>query len=239
MSKRLTRKQIKEDIRHDEVQTAVSSTFEKIQSHLHLVIGLAVGLVVVAIAIAAVRSYLAHRDEKSALELAKAIKIHAAPIAEEGAQPDDPKAPTFATEDARRARTREAMEAIGGGPAEDVASLYLADLALAEGDKDAARGHWESFLADNDDHLLATSVRVNLIRLDREDGKAQEVAERLTAELDVSGKSLPEDVLLYELAQTLEVLERGDEAKDYYQRILDDHPLSPFASVARQKTTSS
>ncbi len=239
MSKRLTRKQIREDIRHDEVQTVVSSTYETIQSHMKLAIGLGVGLVVIGIIVAAARAYLTHRDEASALELAQAIKIHAAPIADEAAQPDDPKAPSFATDDARRARAREAMEAVGGGPAQDVASLYLADLALAEGDKDAARGYWQSFLDDHQDHVLAISVRVNLIRLDREDGKAEEVVERLTAELEATAKSLPEDVLLYELAQTLETLERDDDAKDYYQRILDDFPLSPFANAARQKTTSS
>ncbi len=42
-----------------------------------------------------------------------------------------------------------------------------------------------------------------------------------------------------ELGLTLEALGRGDEAKEYYQRILDDHPQSPHSIVARQKTASS
>ena len=238
MSKRLTRKQIKEDIRHDEVQTVMASTYESIRSHQQLAIGLAVAVVVAGLGFAVVRAYLAHRGEKAAQSLAAAMKVYAAPIVEDGAKPDDPKEPSFAADDERRARAREALEAIRGGVAEDVASLYLAHLALAEGDKAAARSRWEEFLRDHDDHALAISVRLNLIRLDREEGKGGEVADKLLAELDGSEKSLPEDVLLFELAMTLETLDRGEEAKEYYQRILDDFPQSAYAVKAREKTSS-
>lgn len=239
MSKRLTRKQIREDIRHGDVQTALTTTFEKVLANTPLVLGTIVGIVVLAVGFAGGRAYLTHRQEAAAGELAKATRIFDAPIEEEGAKPDDPAEPSFASEDARRARAKEAMEAVQGGDAKDVAQLYLASIALREGDKAAARSHWQDYLRDHDDDdILAVSVRLDLIRLDRDEGKGEEVVAELEAELESADKSLPEDAILYELARTLETLDRGEEAQEYYQRILDDHPQSPYAAAAREKTSS-
>lgn len=235
MSKRLTRKQIKEDIRHGDLKTAVSTTYDKVQSNQTL-IAVAVGAVLVAgIGFALVRVYLASRDEKAAQELAAAVDVYEAPVGDDVS--GQTQGPRFASDEERRSRAREAFQAVAGGAAEDVAGLYLADLALRDGDKAAARKYWEAFLADHDDHMLAVAVRLDLIRLDREEGKGEQVVERLEAELVEPERHLPEDVLLFELAKTLDSLGRGDEAKDYYQRILDDHPQSPYAGEAREKTT--
>jgi tetratricopeptide (TPR) repeat protein len=239
MSKRLTRKQIKEDIRHDEVQTALSATYDQVRSHQRLVIGVVAAVVAAALGFAAVRAYAGYRGKAAAGQLSQAIKIYGAPIRETGAKPDDPRTPSFASEDDREARAREALEAVAGGKAEDVAALYLADLAVRDGDKAAARKYWEAFLREHEDDILAVSVRLNLLRLDREEGKVEEVARQLEAELEKTKKTLPEDVILFELAKTLDALDRGEEAKDYYQRILDDHPQSPYSAKAREMTSSS
>lgn len=239
MSKRLTRKQIKEDIRQDEVRTAISYTYEQLQSHRNLAIGIVVAVVVAAVGFAAVRTYLGHREKLAAEELARAIKLYDAPIRETGAKPEDPHTPSFASEEARAERAREALEEVGGGASRGVARLFLADLAIRKGDKAAARQHWEAFLTDHEKDILAVSVRLNLLRLDREEGKVEEVARELEAELEKQDRTLPEDVILFELARTLDALDRGEEAQDYYQRILDDHPQSPYSVEARDKTSSS
>ena len=237
MSKRLTRKEIKEQVRHDDLQDAVVSTYDIVRENRGVIITAAVALVVIAVGVAAYLAHVESRNTESSQQLAAAIKIVEAPIQEEGARPDDPEAPSFASAETRRAAARQALEEVGGGPAGEVAQLYLADIALAEGDSESARKIWQSFLEDNEDHLLTVAVRRNLIELDRQEGKAQEVADRLLQELDAPRKTLPEDLLLYELAQTLEALERDDEAREYYQRILDDHPTSPFSSPASQKVS--
>lgn len=239
MSKRLTRKQIKEDIRHDEVKTVLSTTYEQIRGHQRLAIGLAVTILAAGVGFAVVRAYMAHREEAAATELARAIRIFDAPIQEEGAKPDDPQTPSFASEEKRDARAREALEAVGYGKARDVAGLYLADLAIREGDKATARKYWEGFLREHEDDILAVTVRLNLLRLDREEGKVEEVAKELEAELEKTDRALPEDVILFELAETLDALDRAEEAKGYYQRILDDYPQSPYSAKAREKTSSS
>lgn len=235
MSKRLTRKQIKEDIRHGDLQTAVSTTYEKLHENQRLIVGAVVAVLVLGIGFALVRIYMKGRSEKAAEELAAAVEIYEAPVGEDAGE--DATGPRFASDEERRSEAREALEAVAGGASEDVAGLYLADLALREGDKASARKHWEAFLDDHDDHVLAAAVRLNLIRLDREEGRGEEVVARLEAELVEPERNLPEDVILFELAKTLDMLGRGDEAKDYYQRILDDYPQSPYATEAREKTT--
>ncbi|MCP3957796.1 MAG: tetratricopeptide repeat protein [bacterium] len=242
MSDRLTRKEIKHQIRDDEVRGALFRVFDYIQENPGVVVGVVVGFLVLVLALTGTFAYLDSRAEAASEELASALKIAGAPVKEEGATPDDPDEPSFATEDDRRASAKKAFEEVRGGVgssvAGEVAELYLADVAASEGDTETARRIWSSFLDDHEDHALALSVRLNLIHLDRQNGRAQEVADELQRQLDSAEKPLPEDVLLYELARTLEALDQRDEALDLYQRILDDHPKSPFTAQARQITTS-
>lgn len=239
MSKRLTRKEIKHDIRHDEVQEALVTTWDRILQNQRLVVGVLVGLFVLAAAASGLAAFMDSQKRAASEALADAIKIAGAPIVEDGAKPDDPLQPTFASEADRAARAKTALGEVGSGVAEDVAELYLAGMAARDGDTAEARRIWEGFLKSHKDHLLAASVRLNLIQLDRAEGKAQEVADKLRAELASSTRTLPEDVVLFELAQTLEELGQDEEARDQYQRILDDFPESPYATEARRKTVDS
>jgi TolA-binding protein len=94
-------------------------------------------------------------------------------------------------------------------------------------------------LADHKGDAVAMTVRVNLIQLDREEGKGQQVLEYLQKELDSADKSLPADVLIYELARTRETLGQTAEAKALYQRLLDEYPNSAYTGDARRVTTAS
>ncbi len=242
MSQRLTRKEIKHDIRDDEVRSVLVRVFEFLQERPSIVVGAVVGFLVLVLAVTALLAFLDNRRVSAAEELASALKIAGAPVTEDDPTPDDPDAPSFASEEAKRARAREAFEqvrsGVGSSLAGEVADLYLADIAASEGDGETARAIWESFLADHEDHVLALSVRLNLIHLDRQNGRGQEVADQLQSELDSAVKTLPEDVILFELAQTLEELGEEDEAVELYQRILDEHPKSPYTERARRMTTS-
>ncbi len=242
MSKRLSVKEIKHDIREDEVQTFLSRVFQKIVDKPILVLGIVGGVLALALIIASVFAFRDSRRQAAASRLTEAIEIYDAPVGEAAAASDDPDAPSFASDEERRTRSKEAFEEIrgslGAGAASDVAGLYLADIALAEGDTEAARKVWQEFLAGNADHILAISARLNLIHLDRDDGRAAEVAAELEKELADPAKTLPEDVLLFELAKTRDALGESEAAVELYQRILDEHPQSPYASEARRKTTS-
>ncbi len=242
MSKRLTVKEIKHDIREDEIRTFLGHVFQTITEKPTLVLGIVAGVFAVALAIASVFAILDSRRQAAADKLSSAIEAYGAAVGEEAAASDDPDAPSFATEEERRAESKEAFGeihgSVGAGAAGDVAALYLADIALAEGDAAAARKIWDEFLAGNADHILALSVRLNLIHLDRDSGRAAEVATELEEELATAAKTLPEDVILFELAATRDALGESEAAAELYQRILDEHPQSPYAAEARRMTTS-
>ena len=235
-SKKLSRKEIKETVRHDEVQTAVVTAVEEIKTHQKGLTILGVGIVAIALLTVVFWNVRKASHAESNEALAQAMRVYHAPVVETDAKPDDPKTPSFASEADRTERAKTSLAAVSSGVPAEVASLYAANLEIDD-DAGAARQRWEDFLGANEGHVLAFAVHRNLIRLDRAEGRGEEVVERLTAELDKTEKSLPEEIVLFELAQTLEVLDRDEEAKEYYQRLLDDYPESPFTTEAQQKTS--
>ncbi len=241
MDKRLTAKEIKHDIREDEVRTALARVFLTLESHPQAVFGTLIAAFVVVLLIAGGFSVLDSRREAAQGELAEAIEIYQAPVAEDGDTADPTAELVFASEEERRQRAKESfgeIKGFGASVAGELASLYLAEISMSEGDRDTARAIWEQFLDHHDEHLLAVSVRLNLIHLDRDEGKAAEVAATLEEELADPRKKLPEDVILFELAQTREALGEDEAALELYQRIVDEFPQSAFVAKARQVTTS-
>ncbi len=234
MSKRLTNKQIKQDIREDEIRSVLEDIFLWLQDNLRLVVGLAVGALVAVLLFIGGRAVLDSRAAAAQEQLAEALEVVRAPVLADGEEVPEGVDLSFASESERRTKAKEALATVKGGKAGEIASLHLADIALEEGDAAEARKLWEGYLRSNSDHVLTLAVRLNLLSLDRKEGKAEAVAETLERELTSTAKTLPEDVILYELGQTLEQLGRRDEAMDYYQRILDDYPRSSYTAKARE-----
>ena len=117
-----------------------------------------------------------------------------------------------------------------------MATAYLGEIAAREGDFETARKLWTEYLEKNPKTALAVTVELSLLGLDRQAGKLEEVKTGLEKQLAESSKrTLPEDVVLYELAQTLDELGQESEAQETFQRLVDDHPRSPFAFEARRR----
>ena len=237
MSERLSAKQIKHDIREDEVQSFLITAIERFQENRGLYAMVFLGLLGTGVAISVAAGLMDRRAVAAQERLADAIKVYEAPIVETDAKPDDEKEPSFASEADRDAKAAEKLADVGG-PVADVAELYEASLALKAGDTAKAREIWQGFVKGNGETALGMSVRLNLLALDRAEGKAEEVAATLQQELDGTAKTLPEDVLLFELAKTRELLGEDDAAKELYQRILDDFPQSAYAADARKVTSA-
>ena len=99
-----------------------------------------------------------------------------------------------------------------GSSAAWAAHGHLAELEAANGRSAEARALWQR-LAEGGPGDLAAGAEMNLIRLDREQGRLEELAGRLESLVESGESHLPEDVLLFELAQTLEQLGRHEEAR--------------------------
>ena len=235
MNQRLTRKEIK----RDEFANAVGRGVDYAGSHVRSIL-LAVGAVILIGALAlGVRSYLKSREGKAGEALTYAMKVYEAPIDAAAAKPADPKAPSFASQDARRTRAKELFEGIrddyGFADAADVAGLYLGQIAAQEGQLDRARELWQDFVDEHEGHILAGQARINLIELDRQQGKGQELATRLRGLLEEQEPPLPQDILYHELGVTLEQIGQQQQAVEAYQKILDEFPQSPYRSEAQER----
>ena len=232
---RLTRREMK----RDEVAEAFGRTVEYSRSHARTILLIVIGVVALAIAIGAAYAGRLRAIARTNEDLVAAMRVYEAPVDAEAAKPDDPHEPSFATEEARRERARELFEEVrdGSGATADVALVDLGQLAAEGGDTAAARELWRRFLDRHEDHLLAGSVRVSLIGLDRAEGEAERVAADLETMLELSPEErpLPGDVVLYELAQTYEALGRDEDARSIYQRLVEEYPRSSFGMPAREK----
>jgi tetratricopeptide (TPR) repeat protein len=238
MNQRLTR----QDMKRNELSTALGKGYDYAESHGRTIIIAAGAVLALAILAGLFYMYRGNQAEKSNTALARAIEVYQAPIDPAAPKPDDPLSPTFADEAARRTKAKalfqELHESYGSTVAGDVAAIYLAQIAMAENQPDRAREFWNAFLDEHGNHLLAGETRVNLLRLDRSQGKGQEVVQTLTAMMDEAEPPLPMDVILNELAATQEQLGKTQEAVQTYQRIIDEFPQSPYARDAREKITA-
>lgn len=238
MSDRLTRKEMK---RQDTFQITMGHVLDWIRSHRRQIIAGAALVVLVVLGLAGWALWLKATEDDAQARLAEAMKAYGAPIRGEGEDAAaDGDELSFPSAEARRTRAAELFEGVvedfRASDAADVARVYLAEIAAAQGETERARELWLDFLDEYPRHLLGAEVRLNLYALDRAAGRGEEVAAELQAMLDDEKRPLPEDVILHELAVTLESLGRQEEAAEHYQDLVDRFAQSPYAVAARERT---
>lgn len=235
MSRRLTRKEIK----HDEFVERMTSWLHYAQDHARSLIWGAVGLLGLALAVVLVFAYLERRDRQAQIALAKALAVHGAEIVPDGADPERDWSPTFADAASRTARARELFaqvrERYGRSKAAAIATVYLGQMAADAGDGARARELWREFLEARPRDALAAEVRLNLMALDRAEGRGSELVEELRGLIGSGGGELPPDLLWYQLGVTLEELGRQVEADEAFRTLVEQFPQSPFAAAARSR----
>ncbi|HKI02196.1 MAG TPA: tetratricopeptide repeat protein [Thermoanaerobaculia bacterium] len=238
MNQRLTRKEIK----RDDFATVVGRGVDYAESHVRTLVYAIAGLLLLVALGVAFYFYRNHVQQGANEALAKAMTVYQAPIAATGAKPADPSEPSFPTEAARQVRAKELLQKVrddfGSTNSADIAGLYLAQIAAGEGKLEEARELWTDFVDDHGDSILAGEARINLIDLDRKQGKGEQVLLELRGMLEKADAPLPQDVILNEIGKTLEQLKRPQEAVLSYQRIVDEFPQSPYHQEAQQKVTA-
>ena len=235
MSQRLSRKEIK----RDEFMESIGGALSWVQDHSRMLLAGAAAVVAVLILVVIYLGYADRREKRADSALAKAMQVYQSAVDPVAANPDDPKSPTFPSTGARSQRAAElfqgVMDDFGSSEAAGIATAYMAQISMADGNAAEARANWEEFLAKSSDHMLTTEVQINLMALDRAEGRGDELVTRLRAMLSGPDEGLPADLLWYQLALTLEGLDRDGEAREAYQRIVDDFPRSSYAPVARER----
>jgi len=238
MNQRLTRK----DMKHDDFASAMGRGVEYAESHVRTIVYAVAGVLLLVALGVGISYWRSHQAQAAGQALAKAVKVYQAPVVTTGAKPNDPAAPSFPSEETHRAAARKALQKVrddyGSTDAADVANLYLAQIAAEENKLAEARKIWQGFVDAHPKHMLAAEARLNVIHLDLQQGKGEQVVKDLRALLEKGDSPVPQDVLLHELGTTLEQLKRPQEAVQAYQRILDEFPQSPYRPEAQQKVTA-
>lgn len=235
MSARLTR----QDMKRDEVLETLGGFVGFVTRHGRSIVIGVIGLIVLILAGVGYRAVAAGKAARGSEAFGEALAVYQAAIDADAPDPDHPTTPSFADRASRDARAKELFTAVAeeyaGTDPGDLASVYLGSIAAAEGDLEGARDRWRQFVDRQSDHLLSREVRVNLMALDRALGRSEQLVDELRAELSGADSELPEEVLLNQLALTLEELGRDAEAIDIYRRLVEDFPLSPYSRVASDR----
>lgn len=125
----------------------------------------------------------------------------------------------------RYGRTREA----------DVARIYLARMDFEAGKTDQAKKALEQVARRHKGDALGRVATLDLIHMRVASGQAAEVVQQLLAMAAGKDDSLPRDVALYELASAYEAEKDAVHAREYFQKLIDEFPQSPYTRTARQK----
>jgi tetratricopeptide (TPR) repeat protein len=235
MSDRLS----KEELGRNELAEAVAHGIDFAEKHARQLVWAFVALLLGGLLVAGGWLWNRSRGRDASEDLTRALRVYGAEIVTSGARPDDPANPTFPSEQARRERAKELFTRLAdrtfAPAAADLADLYLGEIAMVEGDGAAARRHWDRFVEAAGSTAPGMVAQLNLIQLDRAEGKGEELAARLESLLErPDGRQLPEDTLLYQLGITQQALGRTEQARATFRRLADEFPRSPLQAEARR-----
>jgi len=232
-------RQHRHDLKHDKFVDEIGALSARARDNQRLL--LMIGGAVVAIAVIAygVFFYRNTREKKAQDALAVAIETIEAQVGETPqGTPAQPNAPKFKTADARNAEAekqfREVRSKYSGTDAADVASLYLARMAVAKGDTKTAREMLEEFISDHPDTLVSGSARYSLYQLRIGSGEAAQVVTELNAELAKAEPVLPGDSILVLLAHAYDMQGNPLKARETFRRLTTEYPDSPYVLDAQR-----
>lgn len=230
----------RQEIKRDEIRERLIRAIDWIAMNVQKIL-IVIGLIILAlIAVWAIGLVRAGKAEAAQEQLTAALNVASAPVLEIGADPENEAAPSFSSEEEKRSRLKDLLNAVPSGTdAGQVASVYLGDIAAKEGRNDDARARWQTFVDKHKKHSLAAVVQTNLISLDRAEGKTDELISRLRGLEQSTSGTLPRDVLLYELGVTLEESGQEDDAAATFKTLTEEFPQSPYASQARSRPSFS
>jgi predicted negative regulator of RcsB-dependent stress response len=130
---------------------------------------------------------------------------------------------------------RTLIEHYGRTPQGNEARILLARLLIEDGKIDEARTLLNTVAQRKEDSAIVRVATLDLIHLRVASGQAAEVAQELQAMVAGKDPRLPRDVALYELALVSQEEGNLAQAREYFQKLVDDFPESPYAAQARQR----
>jgi len=218
---RITRKKLKED----EFVSTVDELIRRARDYWKPAAA-ALGAVLAGIFLWWVANqWSASRTEEASNQLQKAVEIYTqATTAGSGGDLSDAEA-----------AFEGVIEDFGSTAQGDVARLYQARIALSQGETDSARSMLVKLRDRHKGNALGRLAALDLVKLRASSGQGAEVAKELEAMVVGRDDQLPRDVALFELGEVFRSERKIDQAREYYQKLVDEFPESPYLSQARQR----
>lgn len=224
MARRITRKQLKQD---DEFVSTMDSMISWLSGNWQPIAAGIVGICAVAVIWWGVGIWKNSRSEDASFALQQAVVTYEGEDSIGQLQPTgDPAAAEVAL--------LQVIEDYGKTDQADMARLYLARISFDRGEVDQARDLLVGLAERHRGDAIGRLATLDLIHLRIAAGQATEVAAELEAMVVGSNPGLPRDVALYELGQLYLAEQDPAQAGDYFQKLLDEFPESPYLQLARQ-----
>ena len=131
----------------------------------------------------------------------------------------------------------QVIEHYGKNNQADMARVYLARIYFDRNETDAARDLLVGLAERHRGDTIGRIATLDLIHLRIAAGQATEVAAELEAMVTGANPSLPRDVALYELGQLYMAEQNQAQAGEYFQKLVDEFPESPYGNLARARLT--
>jgi FimV-like protein len=133
------------------------------------------------------------------------------------------------------AKLQNVIDRHGRSDPADVARIYLARIFIEDGDEESARNLLVDVIGRHSDDAVGRAAALDLVHLRIASGQGAEVAQELEAMVVGTGQRLPKDTALYELGELYLRTEDSDRAREYFQKLVDEFPESPYLTQARQR----
>lgn len=220
MGRRITRKQLK---KNDEFVSTMDRLIRKFSDYWkQTLIGIGAFLLIVFLWWV-FSQWSGSRQDKASAMLSSAIKAFQQAQTDNGAGDDI------------RAQFEKIVSAYGRTDEGDMARLYVARMDLDAGKVDKARNTLVKVKGKHHGDAIGRIAALDLLHLQINSGQGAEVAKELEKMVVGRDTTLPRDVALFELGQVYLEEQKTEQAREYFQKIIDDFPNSPYSTKAKEK----
>ena len=225
MARRITRKQLKQS---DEFVSTMDTVLHWLSENWRPIVAGLVGICAAAAIWWMFSLWSDSRAEDASYALNHAVTVY------EGEDSVGQLIPT-GDPDAAEVEFLQVIEHYGKTDQADMARVYLARIYFDRNETDAARDLLVGLAERHRGDTIGRIATLDLIHLRIAAGQATEVAVELEAMVAGANPSLPRDVALYELGQLYMAEQNQAQAGEYFQKLVDEFPESPYGNLAQMR----
>jgi len=221
MGRRITRKQMKQD----EFVSTMDHLIRRFGEYWKPALAALAGVLLIVFIWWMIGQWSGKKADAASEQLSQAVTAYQEALAQDaGGNLTDAEA-GFAAVIEEHGRTDQA----------DFAKLYQARIQLGRGDVDTARATLVQLVNRHKDDALGRLAALDLVRLRTASGQGAEVAAELEKMVVGRNSQLPRDVALFELGEVFIAEQKPDQAREYFQKLVEEFPESPYVAQARQR----